>query len=785
MGTDKINSKEYWEKRFKTDWVENGGCEQTMYFTNTALSLMPSWFTSNFRNNNYSLCDIGCGMGGGTKIFKENFPDLSMTGYDVSDAAIEFARENYENINFEKLDLLEEDLKINKTYNIVYSSNTLEHFENYKEILKTLSTFSKEFVVILVPFKEGVRVDIDGNVNIKYKLVEEHETLFQTDNIYSQIFDLTLIYAKSAKSTNTEIYSERQILLIYKKTDLVKTAVLANISEFITTNKVEHLELLYEDCNFRINQLEYDKDQLSQGKQSEIQKNKIILQEKDNLVKEKEDLVKEKEDLTEERDILYKDNEVIKDEKEALLKEIENLHSDLVQQKEEYKDLRFVYDDLYSQHAHLNSKLYDLKNSNSYKTGLAVKKIVYPFYFIARKILGKIKRILIGIKKGNWDDVKLELFNVFIKMSNARKEKKAYEKTVSRFVDSINGKKVIILPPTIDWNITLFQRPQQLAVAYAKKENVAVLYLTSNMTHDNVYFANEIRENLWLVNAGKLDKINSFLENAKETIISISWAINKNYLERINHDKFIYEYIDELSIFHMYDEQMEVDHKYLLSKANVTVCTANKLYESVLPYAKNPIISTNGGDYEFFANTKNVEINKLIAEKIKPYKAVIGYYGALAEWFDYELLKEVAKARQDWCFVLVGYNYDNTLNTSGILDVKNIIHVPAQPYKELPSFLNAFDIATVPFLINEITLSTSPVKLFEYMAAEKPIMCSKMPECLKYESAKIYGNAEEFIKIAENLLSLEDNDEYFSILKKEALENTWEAKTDEILGNIK
>ena len=87
-------------------------------------------------------------------------------------------------------------------------------------------------------------------------------------------------------------------------------------------------------------------------------------------------------------------------------------------------------------------------------------------------------------------------------------------------------------------------------------------------------------------------------------------------------------------------------------------------------------------------------------------------------------------------------------------------------------------------MLNEITRSTSPVKLFEYMAAEKPILCSRMPECLRFESVATYSGGADFLQKAEALLLRRNDPALRDLLRREALENTWEARADEILSAL-
>ena len=107
-------------------------------------------------------------------------------------------------------------------------------------------------------------------------------------------------------------------------------------------------------------------------------------------------------------------------------------------------------------------------------------------------------------------------------------------------------------------------------------------------------------------------------------------------------------------------------------------------------------------------------------------------------------------------------------------------------YKILKNYADKFDVCTVPFVINDITKATSPLKIFEYMALGKPIVTTEMDECKKYKSIFIANNNEEFIELIDKAIELskENNMEYHEILSREALDNTWESKTKEIIKNL-
>lgn len=165
----------------------------------------------------------------------------------------------------------------------------------------------------------------------------------------------------------------------------------------------------------------------------------------------------------------------------------------------------------------------------------------------------------------------------------------------------------------------------------------------------------------------------------------------------------------------------------------------------------------------------------------KSYEAIIGYYGALANWVDYRLIRDVARLRPEWCWCLIGPDYDGSMGKSGILEEPNVFYLGPKPCYELPSYLAGFDIAAILFKLNNITLSTSPIKLFEYMAGGKPIVSTPLPECLKYGSVHIAKTATKWVTTCEVFLKLSKDDPYWQLLEKEAAENSWDARARQIM----
>ncbi|HEX5944010.1 MAG TPA: class I SAM-dependent methyltransferase, partial [Anaerolineales bacterium] len=153
MNNDNLNSKEYWDHRFETDWEAMHGREQSQFFAKLALEHLPSWFFTLARTQEFTFCDWGCAEGDGTKVLSSYFGPDRVCGIDFSEKAIEKARNLYNDLQFLVEDWLAETGR-KTSYDVVFSSNTLEHFRRPYDILSRLLERAGKCVVLLLPFRE-------------------------------------------------------------------------------------------------------------------------------------------------------------------------------------------------------------------------------------------------------------------------------------------------------------------------------------------------------------------------------------------------------------------------------------------------------------------------------------------------------------------------------------------------------------------------------------------------------------------------------------------------------
>jgi len=711
MPNNPINSEAYWNERFATDWSEAGGHEQTAFFADIALSLFPAWFSTYLKEGEKTLLDWGCALGDSAPVFADAFPHLQYSGLDVAKEAIDQAKQTLPAYSFSTPESLGD-----QTFDVVFSSNTLEHFSDPFAFFPELTQKSKGYLAILVPFEE-------------YDRIEEHLVTFTLDNLHPIMEDLTLVSCRwmDTSKLDTTKWVGKQILLIYaKKSSKVTAHENAPLSDTFYSDyqyepsTVKNIELNLKHLQSQLSSMESLLEQNMQNHRQHIER----------LEAEEQKRAQE-----------------LQRTQEALLRTEKNL-------KEREAEIRMI-------HQSLTWKLLRV-----YQAITSIPRKV--FYGIHRGMATIAKKVL-PMRVQHFILINLAWFNPRFYITRHKNKKRLLE----ILAEHPDRKGILIYPPTIDWGF-LFQRPQQLTRAFAEAGYLC-FYCTGNFSVDSVQGFEKKEERVYVTNDYEV------LVHAPDPTVLISWSINKAYLRKYRYKQFIYDYIDELDIFHMYDEKMVKEHKELVQRADVPVATADKLFQQIAPLNDRAILAPNGVMLADFVWDHPPQMPLDMQVAVQNAQHVIGYYGALAEWFDYDLVREVAKMRPDYAFVLIGPKYDKSSDAYDWSDYKNIHFLGSKSYQELRKYSYHFDVATIPFKINKITESTSPVKLFEYMAQKLPIVTTPMVECKKYASVHLGETAKEFAEQLDAAIAKKNDLEYQKLLMKEAQENTWQARVAQMI----
>lgn len=337
-------------------------------------------------------------------------------------------------------------------------------------------------------------------------------------------------------------------------------------------------------------------------------------------------------------------------------------------------------------------------------------------------------------------------------------------------------KGVFIQEPVLDWNVPLYQRPQHMATALGKL-GYLVIYKTPG-TFDIVQGFREVTENVWLTNLSQVK-----IENAVFSVYS-STAYGADQIltgELTQDDIFVYEYIDHIStLINGENTKKLLDLKKFAFQSADFVVTSARLLEDEASQAlgRDKVLSIpNGVDVLHYRNP-NHESTRLptsFTNFHQKYSTLVGYFGAIAPWLWYDMLDGLLESRPDLGFVFIGPDYYNGF--ARLPQRKNLLYLGPVEYKVLPAYARLFDICLIPFAPGEIARTTSPLKLFEYFALEKPVVVTSfMDECVVYDEVFSGDSSNSIATAIDMAIKVKDNPDYKARLALLAERNSWEAR---------
>jgi polysaccharide pyruvyl transferase CsaB len=240
----------------------------------------------------------------------------------------------------------------------------------------------------------------------------------------------------------------------------------------------------------------------------------------------------------------------------------------------------------------------------------------------------------------------------------------------------------------------------------------------------------------------------------------------------------IYDCMDEWENFPGIKRDILDMELRLVRESDLLVVTAQRLWEKWEAYERPMVLARNAVDYEFYA--RHYRPNTLLPEVKHP---VIGYYGAIADWFDIELLAYVAGQRPDYTFVLLGGVFD--VDVLSLKALPNVQLLGQQPYETMPQYLYHFDVCIIPFKINPITEATDPVKLYEYFSAGKPVVSVALPELDSLRDYLYIAQDQEDFVVQLDKAVAEDDSDMMVRRRQFAEQQTWAERYQRIAAGLR
>ncbi|MBI1293125.1 glycosyltransferase [bacterium] len=297
------------------------------------------------------------------------------------------------------------------------------------------------------------------------------------------------------------------------------------------------------------------------------------------------------------------------------------------------------------------------------------------------------------------------------------------------------------------WERNLFQRPQQLMTRFAQNGDQVDYFVLVGfrrfMEMRRTERLLQLRPNLMAQHIPflPLTRFLPMLESATRSIFCakaraplakapvgqrILWIQNPAYADlitRIPHDLLVYDVMDPYSEFESASSRATTDENRILAKADVVFTGGRSLHSLIEGRHGDIHCFPSGIDFAHFS--RGASEGEIPAD-LKPIRGpILGYFGAVDERIDWELLRTVCRERSHWSIVFLG---PLVADTKIPLTEPNFHYLGPKPYDRLPEYLRGFDVCLIPWLQNNLTRFMSPTKTPEYLASGRPVVSTPIPD---------------------------------------------------------
>lgn len=720
-----VNTPEYWNERFATgDWDANEGPAQSRFFAELALELADGAIQQDIRERAATVCDWGCAEGEGCAALALSW-GVPVTGIDVSDAAIARARARHPGLAF-----VQTADGLDRSYDVLFTSNTLEHFPDPWGVLAALLGNVRRYAIILVPFEERERI-------------REHAATFEWESFPLEIGDFRLLDLRvvDVRAREGTRWPGAQALAVYARRD-------------------------EEGLPLRL------RDELAVS----LARARSLSSERRELEAERDRLEEEGRRLAAERSALGA-RATASDEARALLRDealrcAAELEAARVPRSYAVGRLAAA---LKRDPTHAASAALRWAAGRRRPGAPSLNDLVCapdPLAHVAAA-LRSAAASRTPVPRDRSEDYRALISEI------ARRCEAPADALRSRHAGALReleararrSRGVIVYPPQLAWSF-LRQRPQQLMRAFARRGYLCV-FCSKQPERDGVEGLLEIERDLFLCSDVRL----TF--GLERPVFWTMWAPNAVYARYLRQPRMVYDHMDDLAVDPLHSAEMQRHHEDLVRGSELVVASADRLLAEVTPLRPDAILVPNAVAPEDFEPSPGAPVPEDLAPALAAGRPLVGYYGAFARWFDYELFNRVTAEGTDLTFVLLGLDFDGSLAR---IERRPNVHVLGEkPYSELARYSRRFDVATIPFEVSAITRSTSPVKLFEYMAAGLPTVATPLDECAKYRSVTIARTPEEFLGALRLAAARKRDPAFQALVAREAAENTWAARVDRVI----
>ena len=781
-----------------------------MFFSSLILMALPREITDEIREKQFSIGDVSCGEGDGLPLFHAEFPANRIAGYDFSENAIMRARADYPDFPFETADLFAKQY----SEEVLICSNTMEHFDEPWSVLKRLTESRPRYIIAAVPWEEKEESMQEEHV---YRF-DENNVLNQCGGyklIHFEIFDasgldhtpwpgmqLIMVYAPEEDGRpQVQIEVNDAVKRRMKKSaqalqglSLLYNVIFRQSALLRNSNKRwrESLQKMRQTEKMLEIQGAYDGRQLFDSEQElyawkkrcndvEVQlhqKNVAVLHRfadkaygfvakhpfarkaakglkrifgKNAAVREAAppkmiQLEAALKNYTGEYVLVFGENE------RAMAREAAALG---------YFSIQVSDDDIESGRDQFMIAIRPEEVAPALEAIEKNSKKGILFTESAAQLEEFYEKAFRCVYNGPQADTKKFEFALTLDQKETVRETLVH--ALLQMEKTVVSQNDVMLLSVIDWDYR-FQRPQHIAAGLTRLGN-RVFYVNSTFDRKALEYKKGVASvslkacvsNIYHVSSRKeIYDIYRALEevvkshNIRNATLIVEYPLWQPIVEKLADKykfKVIFDYLDDFGGFTETNGNalLMPSFEELREKSDVILASSDYLYQKARNVNTNVEMVRNGTEFSHFNQAAGDHQNE---------RPVIGYYGAIADWFAHELVFQAAQKLTGYDFVLIGdYTHGEVQKLRTLSNVK---FLGEKKYEELPQYLSSFDVALIPFDSSlELIKATNPVKFYEYLSAGKKIVATKIPELMEYEGrfALLENEADGFISAIERCVN--------------------------------
>jgi glycosyltransferase involved in cell wall biosynthesis len=327
---------------------------------------------------------------------------------------------------------------------------------------------------------------------------------------------------------------------------------------------------------------------------------------------------------------------------------------------------------------------------------------------------------------------------------------------------------VVYLPTWLEWE-EMKQRPQYLLGAMAAAGH-EVWFVDPRLGEPTM-----VGERIHLVPSIRPTP-------ASGVILYTHFAPTQTLFDRFEDRVVVYDLLDDLAIYEPNEQGMPTErtvkhhHRPLVEEADVVIVSNRVLADRHRSEREDLILVENGVDLDRFTPDGPV------ASEL-PEGTIVGYHGAVAPWFDFDLVTAVVALRPDLDFVLVGPVDPKVEEEAEQLSkLANVTFYPAQSSERIAEFVRGFSVGILPFVVDEMTEAVTPLKMYEYLGCGVPMVATPLPACVSQPSVLTPSDPEGFAAAIDTVLELSPGQRLD--LRRDAEPAAWNRRIEPLLAGL-